>query len=226
MEEFFRFLATYEVYIYFFLGIGLIFTLRWLVRAYQEWREAYFGLERQLASRHLSKAVAATFLIGMLFISQLCIASFVVPGLPATTFLFTPTAELLRTPAVTIAPGTATAIAQTPDAVLPFGAVGCIPEQIVITSPQPGESVSKIVEITGTVNVPNFGFYKYEVAQQGSENWATIAASRDAKRNQPLGAWDTSTLTPGDYQLRLIVTDNEGQEYPPCIIPVRVTGSQ
>ena len=226
MEAFFRFLAGYEVIIYSFLVIGLIFTIRWLVLAYQEWRQAYFGLEKQLASRHLSTAVAATVLIGMLFISELCIASFLVPTLPASTFLLTPTADLLSTPVGTIAPGTATAIALTPDAVLPFGVIGCIPEQIVIISPQPGQSVSKIVEIVGTVNVPNFGFYKYEIAQQGGENWQTIAAGRDAKRNEPLGSWDTSSLTPGDYQIRLIVTDNQGEAYPDCIIPVRVTGSQ
>jgi hypothetical protein len=38
-----------------------------------------------------------------------------------------------------------------------------------------------------------------------------------------VGFWDTSTLTPGDYQLRLLVTDSQGQSYPPCVVPVRVS---
>jgi hypothetical protein len=34
------------------------------------------------------------------------------------------------------------------------------------------------IELTGTVNIPNFGFYKYEVAPAGSDTWATISAGR------------------------------------------------
>ena len=41
--------------------------------------------------------------------------------------------------------------------------------------------------------------------------------------NNSLGQWDTSILTPGDYQLRLVVTNTQGQSLPPCIIPLRIT---
>ena len=39
----------------------------------------------------------------------------------------------------------------------------------------------------------------------------------------PLGQWDTGTLAPGDYQLRLVVSDNQGQALPACVITVRVS---
>jgi hypothetical protein len=97
-----------------------------------------------------------------------------------------------------------------------------MPGEIFLVSPEPGQEVSGTVTLVGTVDVGNFGFYKYEVAPQGSDTWATISAGRNVVRNGDIGLWDTSTLTPGDYQLRLEVTDNQGQAYPACIVPVRV----
>jgi hypothetical protein len=223
MEALFRFLASYEIFIYIILSVGLAITLRWLWQAYGEWRIAYYGLEKQLASRHLSSSIAAAGLIVMLVLSELCIVSFLVPTLPGSTFQPTPTVNLLVTQNGTPTP--ASNITVVPGEV-PFGAVGCVPGQVVITSPAPGESVSGSLELIGTADVPNFGFYKYEVVAQGSENWATISAGRNVVRNGTLGRWDTSELTPGDYQLGLVVTDNQGTVLPRCIIPVRVIGNQ
>ena len=62
----------------------------------------------------------------------------------------------------------------------------------MITSPSPGEDVKATISIKGTADVPNFGFYKYEVAPMGSENWATIAASRNPVKNEELGKWNTA----------------------------------
>jgi hypothetical protein len=76
------------------------------------------------------------------------------------------------------------------------------------------------------VNISNFGFYKYEVAPQGSDTWATISAGRAIVNNGSLGRWDTTALTPGDYQLRLVVTDNQGQALQACVVPVRVVPVQ
>jgi hypothetical protein len=79
------------------------------------------------------------------------------------------------------------------------------------------------VDIQGTASVPNFGFYKYEVAPLNSDTWATISAGRDVVVAGSLGKWDTTALTPGDYQLRLVVTDNQGKSLPPCVILIRVS---
>jgi hypothetical protein len=93
---------------------------------------------------------------------------------------------------------------------------------LVIISPKAGSEAKGKLDIQGTVNIPNLGFYKYEVAPLNSNVWATISAGRDIKINQSLGQWDTTALTPGDYQLRLWVTDNQGNSLPPCVIPLRV----
>ncbi len=59
----------------------------------------------------------------------------------------------------------------------------------------------------------------------GSEEWMTIAAGNEIKIDGELNPWDTTSLTPGDYQLRLVATNNLGEALPPCIIPVRVLAS-
>ncbi len=92
----------------------------------------------------------------------------------------------------------------------------------MLTSPKAGTEISGKVDVQGTVNIPDFGFYKYEVAPLNTDTWATISAGRNLVINGSLGSWDTTALTPGDYQLRLVATDNQGQSLPPCIIPVRV----
>ena len=99
---------------------------------------------------------------------------------------------------------------------------GCIPGEIALSSPKAGEEIKGIIDLIGTVNVPNLGFYKYEVAPLGSDTWATISAGRNIVSDSSLGRWNTTALTPGDYQLRLVVTDNQGTALPPCVVPVRV----
>ncbi len=99
---------------------------------------------------------------------------------------------------------------------------GCIPGQIEWTFPKPGGEISATVELKGTVNVPNLGFYKYEYAEPGKDVWNTIAAGNQAKIDGQIGFWNTSQLLPGDYQLRLVVADNQNKLFPACVIPVRV----
>jgi hypothetical protein len=78
------------------------------------------------------------------------------------------------------------------------------------------------VELLGTVNIPNLGFYKYEFSEPGSDVWSTIAADNVAKVNGTIGYWNTGQLTPGDYLLRLVVVDNQNNPFPACVIAVRV----
>jgi len=85
--------------------------------------------------------------------------------------------------------------------------------------------VSEVVEILGTANIPNFGFYKLEMKRVEETSWLTILAGNELITNGTLGSWNTSLLSPGDHQLSLILTDNQGQVLEPCIIQVRVTNT-
>lgn len=224
MEPLYRFLATYEGLIYILLSLGGLFAFRWLWTSWREWRDSVFGLEREFAVRRVSQAFMVSLLILFLFLGELFLASFVVPALPSNELVATPSLNLLNQAQGFISSDPAVALTvMTPVANFLSGATsGCKPSEIILTSPEPGQELSGIVKLVGTVDVDNFGFYKYEVAPQGTELWATISAGREIVKNGDVGLWDTSTLTPGDYQLRLEVTDNQGKAYPACVIGVRV----
>lgn len=228
MSAVYRFLAAYEGLIYILLALGGLFAARWLWKSWLEWKDSVFGLEREFAMRRLSQAVAVSLLILALFFGELFLASFVVPVLPSSDLLATPTMSLVEQAEGDFAvdpAGESTTVAPVPGS--SFASTnGCIPDEIFLTSPEPGQEVSGTVTLVGTVDVANFGFYKYEVSSQGVDAWATISAGRETVKNADIGLWDTSTLTPGDYELRLLAVDNQGQSYPPCIISVRVSATE
>lgn len=228
MSELYRFLATYEGLIYILLALGGLFAFRWLWKSWREWRDSVFGLEREFALRRMSQATAVSLLILALFFGELFLASFVAPALPSTDLLATPTMDILNQAQGSLSgnpPAALASVTQTANTSAD-STNGCVPEKIFLTSPEPGDDVSGTVKLIGTVNVENFGFYKYEVSPQGADTWATISAGTDPVKNGEVGLWDTSSLTPGDYQLRLLVTDNQGQAYPPCVISVQVSAPQ
>lgn len=225
MAALYKFLASYEVLIYILLAIGGMFSFRWLWRSWREWRIAVFTLEREFSARRLGRSVALSVIVVMLFCAEFFMATFFIPGLPADFFIATPTLDFISTPTGTLSAGMMTQFANLPPGT-PAATVGCVPNQIELSFPKPGDEIKGAIELTGTVNIPNFGFYKYEVAPAGSDTWATIAAGRTAVVAGPLGRWDTTALTPGDYQLRLVVVDNQGTLLSPCIVPVRVVPLQ
>src|SRR5512141_1723305 len=197
MGPVYRTLASYEPLIYIALAIGAMFAFRRMWRAWREWRDSVYGLEREFALRRLGQATAAALLVLALIFVEFFIATFIAPSLPASDILATPTLDLLGTPAGTLSPADATNVALSPVVTqeVPSGMSGCVPNKIMITSPESGAEVSGTVKIIGTVDVPNFAFYKYEVAPLGSQNWATISASREPVKNEELGEWNTISLT-------------------------------
>jgi hypothetical protein len=223
MGSVYRSLANYEALIYIVLAIWGLFVFRSMYRTWLEWRNSVFSLEREFALRRLGRITAVALLILGLVFAEFFIATFVAPSLPASDILTTPTLDLLAAPPGTLSTADATQAALllgSPAA--PSGMSGCVPDQIMITSPQPGATVNGSIEIIGTANVPNFGFYKYEIAPIGTQDWATLSADRNPKQNVSLGTWNTASLTNGEYFLRLVITDNEGVSLEPCVIAVRV----
>lgn len=223
MTDLYKFLASYEALIYILLAIGGLFSFRWLWRSWQEWRVAVFSLEREFSARRLGRSAAISALIVALFCAELFVTSFVIPSLPADFFIPTPTLNPLLAATGTISPEMQT---QFSDAPPPAEDSGCVPGQIAISFPASGDEIRGAIELRGTVDIPNFGFYKYEIAPVGSDTWVTISAGRSIVTEASLGRWDTTALTPGDYQLRLVVTDNQGQVLPACVIRVRVVPAQ
>jgi hypothetical protein len=218
-----KFFASYAILIYLVLAIGLMFAMRALMRARHELGESVFGLERELAHRHISQAVTALTLVLLLGVGELVLTVFLIPNLPAFALLFTPTMNPLTTPTRTLPPGLlATLGALTPQPTPTAESTGCVPGQIMITSPKPGDIIKGNVELIGTADIPNFGFYYYEFAPIGSDNWQTLPGGNKVIQDKRLGYWDTSTITPGYYNLGLVVTDNQARKLPTCIVPVQI----
>jgi hypothetical protein len=172
----------------------------------------------------MAQWVAASVLVLVFMCGIFIVATFVVPTIPITDILPTPTIDLLATPA-SVNPSANALAPMTPVAAAPVaGSQGCVPGQLEVTSPKPGDEVGGVITLVGTVDLPNFGFYKYEVALRGTDTWTTISAQSEAKRNEDLGVLNTAVLTPGDYLLRVVVLDNSTQVIGTCIITIRIKG--
>lgn len=226
MEEALSFFRAFETWIYLFLGLwGLIFIRRFVV-AWQELRGAVFGLEREKAQTRLNQSASMLVLLLSIAVVEFVLVSFIAPALPGANLLPTPTLDLLATPTITLPAGNVEnrgeidmLTAEPPQTPLN---PGCIPGQIDITSPTNGQEVSGVFEIMGAANIPNFGFYKFEIKRPDENLWLTIQAGNSVVNGGKLGDWDTARLTPGEYQLGLVVVDNQAQASPACIIQVRV----
>jgi hypothetical protein len=230
MEAALRFFSTYEPWIYLILGLGGLYFAAKFARAWNELRSSSFGLERESAQNRLNKAASVLVLIIISAIAEFALVSFALPAVPGANPLLTPTLDLLATQTATLPPDTTVGLAATPEPTAEFlqssSESSCVPDQVMLTEPQDSSTVSGIVPIMGSANIPNFGFYKFEMAKTNDNNWLSVEANNRPVVNNQLGNWNTSRLDPGAYQLRLVVTDNEGLALPPCIIQVNVTAPQ
>jgi hypothetical protein len=221
MRALLDFLHNYEVFLYILIGLISILYIRRFLAAWQEARLAIFGLEREIAGQRMrtnaSILVALVILMGFMFLST----TFVRPMLPQVTLVVTPTV------AVPTAQPIALNLAQEADVtptVEVTGSQNCVAGQIELTDPRTGMEVSGVITLKGLINVQDFGFYKYEYSQPGSSTWMIIAANGTIDPEGSLGLWDTSLLVPGDYLLRLVVTDNRSNVIGVCVVGVKVIG--
>lgn len=221
MTEILDFLIEFEIWFYIVLAlISLIFFSR-LFKAVGNWREAAFGLEREIAQRKFRSSISILILIFILFLAEFFFVTYSSSLLPDQSTLATPTIDVLASPS----PTTAVTMEETFVEEEPTQTTdenGCIPGRIEWISPEPATEVQDVVRLIGTVNIENFGFYKYEYTEPGNPIWKTIAGNNEGGIEKQIGLWNTSQLVPGDYLLRLVVLDNENNEYPACVISVRV----
>jgi hypothetical protein len=233
MVETIQFLSKYEVWIYVVAGAIAVWQVGKFVLAWHELGKAGFGLERESAQYKLNKAAAFLVLMLLTVVGEFMMVSFVAPAVPGAIPIPTPTLDLLATPSITLPPptptlsgtdqsaGTVQPEGTSQPAALPQESV-CAAGQVMISEPKDGEEVRDIATLKGTASIPNFGFYKYEVARPGDSTWLTLGGGRNPVINDKLGDWDTTTRVPGEYLLRLVVTDNEGNYLPACVIRVRI----
>ena len=226
MEEALGFFRAFEFWIYLLIGLGALFFIRKFVLAWQEIRDAAFGLERENAQARLNQSATMLVLLLSIAVSEFILVYFIAPTIPGTITQPTPTLNPLSTPTITLSATTPIAEGnvanQQPSLTLEAVNSGCVPGQIKISYPLEGIEVSGVVEILGTADTPNFGFYKLEIKRPDETIWLTLQAGNEVVQDNKLGDWDTRRLTPGEYQLGLVVVDNQAQASSPCIVNLRV----
>lgn len=217
-------LINYNVGIFLLLGLGILIYIRKFVFGLREWQTSVFGLERTIAQRKLISATTGLTLLLLLLIGEFLLVTVVSPQMPSPALRMTFTMDPFASPTPTLSE--MAAAVSTPQLTPTIGqetlVSECIEGELEITSPEDGEEVSGTVEIIGTVNIADFGSYKYEYSTTGAVDWVTIAAGNQLKLDENLGFWYTSNLTPGTYLLQLVPLNNLGEELTPCMITVEV----
>lgn len=226
MEEAISFFRAFEFWIYAILGLGAIIYVRKFVLSWRELNVATFGLERENAQSQLNQSASMLVFVLILAVAEFVLVTYIAPSMPSASPLPTPTIDYLATTTSTLPAATTQTVTATSPSTIPTnnpGASGCIPQKIMISSPLEGDIVNGVVEITGTANIPGFGFYKLEMKRPDEDIWATFQAGDKVTIESKLGAWDTRLLTPGVYQIGLVVVDNEAKFSDPCVVQVNVT---
>jgi hypothetical protein len=226
MADALLFLEEYQGWVYLVLGLAALIYLRLTWRWFRSRRVTIFKLEREQATERLTRSATllglALALIGGTFIATTVLG----PSMPVSerpTPL--PTVSLLATATFPQTEAEAL-VTSTPLPVTEVDSAGCANPQATIRAPATGESLTGAVEITGTADIPNFAFYKYEyISLTPGSVWRAIGAGTRPTTDDLLGTWDTTLVLPGEYALRLVVTDTAGNAPQPCMILVRVLPS-
>jgi hypothetical protein len=223
MEIIFNFLVKYETWIYVLAIIAAALFIWNLIKNWKDLQSSIFGLERETAKRKFNSNLSGLILVGIIVAAEFIMVSVITIKYPSLAILATPTLQIEATPTEELVqiPGISGTIEITPASAL--SAAGCIPGVLEWVYPKDGDAIKGKVELKGTVNIPDLGFYKYEYKAANDPTWTTIAGgSLPVKESALGGLWQTDSLTPGDYQLQLVALDNQNKVLPACMIAITI----
>ena len=94
---------------------------------------------------------------------------------------------------------------------------------MAITSPMPDELLRGQVTITGKVDPPSFLSAQLDFAylSNPTDTWFNIQTFSQPMADSTLAVWDTTTITDGDYVLRLRVTLEDGT-FQDVTVPIKI----
>ena len=109
----------------------------------------------------------------------------------------------------------------TPEAALPAGTPSIVPElptvgPVSVSYPIHGQTLTGIANITGAIALESWTSYElaFSDANDATPSWFLFASGTNPVPvpDGPLAAWDTTTLTDSDYNLRLRVVSPGGSQ--------------
>jgi hypothetical protein len=241
MLEFLRPIVNVDTWLYVGLGLLALFFLRLIWIARNDRARSIFTLERENATIRMTRAftgflVVLGLMLGVYYLSL--ITPRVVPPAPETptptpiiSLPDTPTPPpLLPTPTITPTPLPAPTLAAlvgdentpTPPPLAPAAPQvqppNCPNPGSKIVRPGNGDKVAGVIQIVGAASIENFEYYKFEFRPAASaEDWNFINRYNNSVVEGVLGDWNTDTVPPGEYELRLVVVDNTGNFPEPCV---------
>ena len=97
-------------------------------------------------------------------------------------------------------------------------------DQVVITAPLPGAAVQGDIMINGNTAIEGFVSSEISFGYAGdpTETWFLIQTSTLPVSNGLLAHWDTSTISDGDYTLRLVLAISDGAQITLLVPGLRV----
>ena len=95
---------------------------------------------------------------------------------------------------------------------------------VEISSPQAGQVLQGNVKINGAVSGQGFvsGEVFYAYAQSENATWFLIGSFTQPVANETMAVWDTSTISDGDYQIKVVVKYQNGDTKETILNPVLV----
>lgn len=95
-----------------------------------------------------------------------------------------------------------------------------------ISSPEPGQQLSGLVSIMGTAMFESgqFQYYKLEIGTgRNPASWVTLGETHSQPvQSGLLEELHAYALAPGDYVLRLVLVQNDGNYPPPFTVPIEI----
>jgi len=97
------------------------------------------------------------------------------------------------------------------------------PQSTAISSPKPGDILRGQANIVGTTSDPNFlsARLDFSYTSAPTETWFPLQTLSQPVYDSPLYTWDTTTITDGNYTLRLRVYLNDGT-FQEATVPITV----
>jgi hypothetical protein len=98
------------------------------------------------------------------------------------------------------------------------------PEPAAILSPLPNEALRGIVPVTVRIDLPDVQTVELTFGYSGdpTRTWFFISQVDGPVPGEKLADWDTTTLTDGNYTLRLVVTRQDGSQVVARAVGLRV----
>ena len=233
-----KLVADYAIWLYVLLVLVALLFLRAYVVARRERDNSIFTMERESAAGRMAQAtmgllVTLIAIAGVVYTAKILVEEVPLPEvIPTPTVLIalppSPTPPpLLPTPTMTGTPRPRPTLApeetETPTPELSSATPPDCPNPGVrISEPGSGAIVSGVIQIVGSATLSDFGYYKFEFRGNGFSDWTFIQRFEEPISGGILGAWDTNSVTSGEYEFRLVVVDQTGNYPTPCTVRLSV----